>query len=411
MGSDIGVIGFGQCGSRVAIDVSGEFDPTAVLSGKPPASARLRLVFERWGRRKPSQSSDIQVQRKPDIYIGDLNSKNGNYLSQAKIQKIAEVLQREDSKTAKDDSYLLSVLKSRYPELGFSDEDLSLIGDLRANPGLSELITPLYFESGSKILLEVDGAGGQQFISEAIADVDAALLSKIKPRPNGIMFGVFALGGGTGAGTLLSLLSKYRTQTNRYTIGVGVLPGRNDGIVSVANVGRYFCRFYSRGIKDRYDSLILFSNNAAESAIEVANSKEPKANNLPKLPIDLINEYIASFIRSISSMNDSATVPLLGKSFDPMDGRIILSGLATVGYASADGFDPKRLFLDAISPMKIENDSLQGVSVIVSDDEEDQGAELRGYLEKLVVQFVWVCRRHRGYGAKCAQPIRILSNH
>ena len=239
--------------------------------------------------------------------------------------------------------------------------------------GRAEEVKALYFSAKSKPLLHVGGAGGLQYLSEAIAAQDSGLLEAIDERTDGALIGIFALGGGTGSGSLFSVLKYFKDKIARYTIGVGILPSR-DNTQEFVNAGRYLTKFLGALPSERFNTLLLFSNDLAEDVLigsDLDSKEDPKA---------IINGYISAFVHDFSLINDRRTTSLFGKLFDPMDGKRYLSGVATVGYASdaysVDGnYSAEKLFLNAISPMNYEHGRINGVAVQVTPVEVDDEAE------------------------------------
>lgn len=354
MSNELSILGFGQCGSRIAVEISASFNPAEIFSGLPGFS--IKLLFERFGN-KPTKTAG----QHPAFYIADLNSSNDVYVHYAKAQAICKVLDVTDKQLSNKD--IMDRVNRGTHGVMLEQEDFMLIDDVRKQQAALRMVRALYFAVRNEPLLKVGGAGGLQYLSEVIADQDENLLQSIDKREGGALIGIFSLGGGTGSGSLYSVLSNYKRRIPRYTVGVGILPypyNRDQ----FSNAGRYLTKFLGSDISDRFNTLFLFSNDVARTVLvggTLTGSDDP---------LKIINSYVSSFIHDFSLINDSRTETLFGKLFDPMDGKRYLSGLSTIGYASdrhsSDSrFSARELFANAISPMSYQGGRICGVAVKV----------------------------------------------
>ena len=199
MSNELSILGFGQCGSRVAVELSASFNPVDIVSGVPAFS--LKLLWEKFGRKRPEPTAEF-----PLFYIADLNRSNDVYVYYTKAQAINEVLDQTDKQLSNREI----VERVRSPSIRLDRSDYALIDQVRTQRATLEKVKALYFAAGSKPLLDVGGAGGLQYLSEAIAAQDKRLLDDIDKRTGGALIGIFALGGGTGSGSLFSVLKHYR---------------------------------------------------------------------------------------------------------------------------------------------------------------------------------------------------------
>lgn len=371
MSNELSILGFGQCGSKVAVEISAGFNPTNLLVGDAPFNFNFKFVKRFFG---PLPTDDVG--QGPAFYIADLNASNDVYVYHSKAQAIRTALENAPDLPAKD---VIDRVNRSNPNIRLEEDDTSLVDEVRKKKDAIKKITALYFQANKQPLLELGGAGGLQYLSEVIANQDTNLLNSIDVRQGGALIGIFSLGGGTGSGSLFSLLTKYKEQIQRYTVGVGVLPDRQN-LEECNNAGRYLVKYLGSPNDKRFHSLILFSNEAAKNVII-------DAENLPNDldPMQIVNEYISAFIHDFSLINDEKTITKIGKLFDPMDGKHYLSGICTVGYCSGDGFSARDLFVRAISPMSFET-SLAGLAVRVTDEKfgTSKDREIAAVVHRLV---------------------------
>ena len=112
----------------------------------------------------------------------------------------------------------LEAAKVSYPHLSFSLADKEIFQQAIGRSQSQVKITPLVFEDADGSAF-VDGSGGLQFISEYLASTNRSMFSRVAGRDNGTLIGVFAAGGGTGAGAVLGALSTYKRTHNGFTAG------------------------------------------------------------------------------------------------------------------------------------------------------------------------------------------------
>ena len=329
--------------------------------------------IKRGARPKPDDS--------PSFYIADLNTSNEVYTYFRKAQAIRENLSNLENLTPIE---IITRLNKSQNAVLLKESDIAIVEEVKKKHEALKMIKALYFEANKKPLLEIGGAGGRQYLSEAIAAQDDNLLEKIDKRQNGALIGIFAMGGGTGSGSLFSILSRYCLETGRYTVGLGVLPTRKNPD-EYANAGRYLTKYVSANQHDRFHTLFLFSNEEASRVIV-----EDTAQLKDTTELQIINEYISAFIHDFSSINDSKTTTLRGKLFDPMDGITYLRGISSIGYSTAEDFSPEKLFVKAISPMSFEDGALSGLTVRITRERftRDQRQNINRLIEKIVHTFV-----------------------
>lgn len=371
MSNELSILGFGQCGSKVAVEISASFNPTNILLGDSPISATFKFFRSTF---RPSHPDTIG--QGPAFYIADLNASNDVYVYHAKAQAIRTALETSPDLPPRE---IITKVNRASPNVRLEEGDASLIEDVRKKKEAIKKITALYFEANRKPLLELGGAGGLQYLSEVIADHDSNLLKSIDHRQGGALIGIFSLGGGTGSGSLFSILTRYKEEIQRYTVGVGVLPDRQN-IEEYNNAGRYLVKYLGSGSQKRFHSLILFSNEAAKN---VLIDNDTLADNVD--PMQIVNGYISAFIHDFSLINDEKTSTKIGKLFDPMDGKHYLSGICTVGYCSGETLSPDELFIRAVSPMSYSN-NLAGLAVRITD--EKFGTTQDQYIAKTVRKIV-----------------------
>ncbi|NVO22633.1 hypothetical protein [Donghicola mangrovi] len=375
MTSDLSVLGFGQCGSKVAVELSANFNPAKILKGEGIFELAFKYAKERVTKTPAFKGGDSS----PAFYIADLNSNNDLYVYFAKAQAIYEVAKKKKNFSELE---IMEHINQKNP--GFLDDgDLQIVSEIREKGEAFSLVQALHFEIKNKPLLDQTGAGGIPYLSEAIAESDDHLLSAIDQRHKGALFGVFAMGGGTGSGSLYSVLTRYRKAVGRYTVGVGILP-ENTSKNPVANSGRYLAKFMGALPQDRYHTLFLFSNQAANEALQISDAG-PESD-----PMSIINSYVSRFVKDFSNINSSKTITKFGKDFDPRDASLFLNGVCSVGHASSNDFNARDLFSKAMSPLALSasvEEGLTGLSVKVTRKSETQLANRS--IEKLVES---ICR-------------------
>ena len=316
-----------------------------------------RSTFEE----KPARN----IGQSPAFYIADLNTNNNVYIFFTKAQAIRNHIEQLEDLSP---SEIISKINKASSGIRLEPGDAKIIEQVKQQNEALKMVNALYFEANNKPLLEVGGAGGLQYLSEAIAEQDTKLLESIDERQNGALIGIFSLGGGTGSGSLFAILTKYKNTVHRYTVGVGVLPTRQN-VNEFSNAGRYLTKYLGAEIKDRFHTLMLFSNEAANDVLMQGNL--PDGTDAVKI----INGYISAFIHDFSLINDNKTMVEFGKLFDPMDGKNYLKGVCTAGYCAAEAFSAKDFFTKAISPLSYENASLSGLAVRVTREEFGTGQQ------------------------------------
>jgi hypothetical protein len=318
--------------------------------------------FFRQTRRKTTGSLDSQH----DFYIADMNLQNRAYIDELKIQAI-----RSAPAGQTFDEFLESVKTTpSYSYLTFTADDKALYEQATGKSRSQVKITPLVFEDADGAAF-VDGSGGLQFISEYLASRnDSALSTQVVSRDNGTLIGVFAAGGGTGAGAVLGALSKYKQTHNRYTLGVAVLPDRHE-TEAQARAGRFFVRYLSRDLSFRPDTILMFSNEAAYRAL-AADEAAKKLEELKLQAHEVVNWYLKKFLFFYSQINQPRNEALIGKVFDPNDFKYGLAGTAFIGFASSasEDFEPADLFAQALAPMRFSRDSIAGLAVGFGFDDD-----------------------------------------
>lgn len=367
--SPISVLGLGQCGSNVALSLSVSVDPLAPFGIKDLVSVKLdlrdlhRLFVKTFLGRHDVNAATFASH---DFYIADMNIQNESYINGLKIDAMRPYVERHPTATYDD-------FKSHYATLStevlFGDTDRDLFDKLKRNPNLGKNVVMLRFrrpDAQSDDDFFKDGAGGLQVISEYRAAADKDLYSRISKQRHGTMIAMFAAGGGTGAGSVLSLLSRYRRDTNRYTLALGVLPGINEA-TSYSRAGRFICRFLGKELDQRFDSLFLFSNYAAMTVLSgegINDSKVPA--------YAAVNDYLNKFVYHYTLINQPSNQPLLGKVFDPNDFKVGLTGISAVGFGSSRGKPTTivDLLLAALSPLHVDSERMNGLGVSFGSDIE-----------------------------------------
>ncbi len=372
MSNELSILGFGQCGSKIAVEISASFNPSRLLTGDTPFSVAIKYFKERIG--SPTRE---EVGQSPAFYIADLNSSNDVYIYFTKAQAIREVL---GSLEGMSPTEIIKKVNKNNKGVLLEEGDTSIVDEVKKRHEALKMVNALYFEANNRPLLEIGGAGGLQYLSEAIANQDSNLLKSIDKRKRGALIGIFSLGGGTGSGSLFSILTKYKEQVQRYTVGVGVLPTRQN-IEEFSNAGRYLTKYLGTPRGKRFHTLILFSNEAANNVLIEEGTQNDGMDALK-----IINEYISAFIHDFSLINTSKTITKFGKLFDPMDGKRFLSGICTAGYCSGENFSPSDFFIRAISPMSYDNKSLTGLAIRVTQAEHEvsEDREIGTLVRKIV---------------------------
>jgi hypothetical protein len=365
----VSVIGVGECGTRVALELGvelqfgmlGEFFESLGLS-IPKAFVKLLYRREKWKNSLPNDA-------RPNIYLGDFNRSNRIYVDAKKSSVIQQYL--NENPNASENS-ILRVLRSdeKYAKLGFDDNDIDLIGKIRKRSHPYPQFEMLDFYVGDELILAPDGSGGIQYLSEAVTDNNSDLRRVIEKKASRIIFGIFGLGGGSGAGATYSILSKEERRKSRLSVGIGVLPNAGEENL-FRNSGRFFVRYLSTDVERRFDKLMLFSNRAAHIAAECYRERRSRDNMIER---ELINKYIAMSIFSVSALNSRNVKVVSGKAIDTLDCKREWPTLGTIGLATKREGEPdfKELFGLALSPMSITDEGLCGLSVTVGKGEDSE---------------------------------------
>lgn len=368
----VGIIGVGECGTRIALELAGELqlgslgDAIENMGFKSP-SAKFRLLF-----RAERRASTLPVDARPFIFLGDFNRSNKIYVDAKKTSIIQELISSEPGLSDQD---LLKKLKqnTELSRLGFQESDSVRISEIRNKKYRIPQFEMLDFYSQNQILLAPDGAGGLQYLSEAITRENDDLVQKISNQPSRIIFGIFGIGGGAGAGSIFSLLSRDALRKTRLSVGVGVLPGSGEQTM-LRNAGRFLVRFLSRSLDERFDKLLLCSNRAAQFALDSLQENTAQQNEGERV---LLNRYIAKTVFILSCINSKNVVVKTGKAIDTLDCKREWPSVITVGLAAkADGpIDFKDLFVRALSPMEYSgDDGLSGLSIASAKNKADAKA-------------------------------------
>jgi hypothetical protein len=362
--SPITVVGLGQCGSNVTLALSLAIDPLVIVNPglRGLATANLELTLsDPWGSlRRWFDNNKKKASGAPswhhDFYIADMNLQNRAFINELKIQAI------RSTPNVQSFEQFLEAAKVSHPHLSFSLADKELYQQAIGRSQSQVKITPLVFEDAEGSAF-VDGSGGLQFISEYLASTTRSMFSRVAGRDNGTLIGVFAAGGGTGAGAVLGALSAYKRSHNRYTLGVAILPDRHETSAQV-RAGRFLVRYLSRDLAERPDTILMFSNEAGYRALADEQTKK-QLQELQLQAREAVNWYLKEFLFFYTQINQPRNEPLIGKVFDPNDFRYSLSGTAFIGFsASPSGeFEPARLFGEALAPMRFGKSSIAGLAV------------------------------------------------
>ena len=200
MSNELSILGFGQCGSKVAVEISASFNPTNILKGESTISGYVRFVREKFGRQnKP------EIGQSPAFYIADLNTSNDVYVFFTKAQAIRENLGQIEGLSSKE---IIAKINKNQDKVLLDEGDSEIVEQIKKQREALRMVNALYFEANNKPLLEIGGAGGLQYLSEAIASQDANIMKTVDTRLGGPLVGIFSLGGGTGAGSLYSVLTE-----------------------------------------------------------------------------------------------------------------------------------------------------------------------------------------------------------
>lgn len=376
--SPVTVVGLGQCGSSVTLELSARVDPlqalNPALTGLAPLQAAMKLQIDDPVKLATAIGEALSAtlqralsvfRRKPahlgakshfDFYIADMNHHNIRYLDLVKAEQIRSYRARNPS--ASFDEFL--------EDIDFEFPGIFEGSDRRAfETNATQMVKPLTFKqpAGNRIFL--DGAGGLQYISEYLAATDLALYEEITKHQSGTLVGIFAAGGGTGSGSSLALLSKYKRDpaAGGYTMGLCVLPSSTE-YEAEPRAGRFLTRYLSTEPSRRFDTLLLFSNDTASHVAAAALKQllpaalrlgEGPALTPTKIASDVVNAYLAQYIRYHSEINQPSSKPLSSKIWDPADGTVSLQGPSFIGcaFAGQDGvFDATDIFVRALSPLR-----------------------------------------------------------
>jgi hypothetical protein len=358
----VSVVGIGECGTRVALELAADFDlglfgELLELTSLPAPKFKFLLKFK-WDTKKTNSISDKVI---PYFFIGDFNQSNKSYVDARKAYEIVKYVRANNHTNANE---ILKALQStkKLSLLEFDKDDLPKINKLKGRQDGVPRLEMLDFYDEDGLLMAPDGAGGYQYLSEAVTDSNTNMLTSLKDRPSRILFGILGTGGGSGAGAITSILSRDPLKTSRLSLAIAVFP--NEGENShFCNSGRFITRYLSKDVKDRFDKMFLFSNRSARIALNCI-SDPAKFSEMTEQK--LVNTYISKVVFCMSAINSGEMDVKSGCAFDTLDSKRYLPELAAVSLASSNNneqFD--ELFLRAIAPLKIYDDSLSGISVTV----------------------------------------------
>lgn len=364
--SPISVIGMGQCGSNIAFGLSVEIDPLApIMPGTLVFKAYIDYAKKLFSNSPGDNTRSLVVSN--EFYIGDMNSTNEKYISHLKAEAMRQHISNSPSLSFEN---VQTRLRESHPNLTITSDDENIFQRVKERPDATNQIELLSFRrdsQDSEALFYSNGSGGIQFLSEYLATNDNLLFQKLSNRKDGTFIGVFALGGGTGAGSVFGLLKKIKQETARYTLGLGILPKTLEDSARQRS-GRFVCRFLSHRLEERFDTLLLFSNKAAMVA---ASRRVDTPEKQEETALSSINTYLTQFLYLYSLINKAATQSLSAKRFDPADGRSHLYDPCSIGMGvefDEKGVSPRQLFIDAISPARFQANILTGLGISFGDD-------------------------------------------
>lgn len=359
----VSVLGIGECGTRVALELSAEFDLGIVgeilsSAGIPMPSVKTAFKFLR-------ESRTVNPATIPHFFLGDFNQSNKAYVE---AKKFAEIAKRLASSPEDPNEEILKALQKDHEtkDLGFNKDDLRKIDQLRKSKYYIPEFEMIDFYDKDRLLLAPQGAGGYQYLSEAVTDANPTILDQIARHPSRILFGIFGSGGGSGAGAVYSILSRDLRRAARLSLGLAVTPGPAEEQF-FRNSGRFLTRFLSTDASKRFDKLLLFSNRSAHVAVMRNRDGFERSNSTEQA---LLNRYLAKVVYAITSLNSGTMDLRSGKAFDTLDCKRYFPLIASVGLASTGdsqtGFDD--LLIKALSPMAIGNEALYGLSTTVGTE-------------------------------------------
>lgn len=367
----VNVVGIGECGTRVALELAADFDLGLfgeLLESAPLLNPKFKFLLKfKWETKKTNSIADKVI---PYFFIGDFNQSNKSYVDAKKAYEIVKYVSANKQMNADE---ILRALQSdsRLSALEFDKDDLTKINKLKGRKDGIPKLEILDFYDEEKLLMTPDGAGGYQYLSEAVTDSNNTILQSMKKRPSRILFGILGTGGGSGAGAITSILSRDPLRTSRLSLAIAVFPNANEHS-HFSNSGRFIVRYLSRDSKECFNKMFLFSNRSARIALDcITNSEEGRSITEQKL----VNTYISKVVFCMSAINSGEMDVKSGCTFDTLDSKRYLPELATVSLASSNNnekFDD--LFLRAITPLKIYENSLSGISVTVSESTDKVNA-------------------------------------
>ncbi|HEX5716812.1 MAG TPA: hypothetical protein VF179_11685 [Thermoanaerobaculia bacterium] len=394
----VSVLGIGECGTRVALELSAEFDLGII--GEILSSAGIPMPKIKTAFKFLKESRTINPATIPHFFLGDFNQSNKAYVE---AKKFAEIAKRLASSPNEPSEEILEALQKDHEtnNLGFTKDDIRKIDQLRKAKYYIPEFEMLDFYDRDRLLLAPQGAGGYQYLSEAVTDANPAILSQVALHPSRILFGVFGSGGGSGAGAVYSILSQDTRRAARLSLGLAVTPGPSEEQF-FRNSGRFLVRFLSTDIRKRFDKLLLFSNRSAHVAAMRNRDGFESSNGTVQ---GLLNRYLAKVVYAITSLNAGTMDLRSGKAFDTLDCKRYFPAVASVGLASSSdaqaGFD--ELFVKALSPMAIGNEALYGLSTTVGIG-SDQAKAISAAIEA-----VYEHARQDRTPEECAGAVRSLS--
>ena len=360
MEKNLGILGVGECGTKISAELALEFD-LGLLSFLPLApKLSFRLLWERVfsNTRAEKRNTDMV----PEFYVGDFNRKNDTYLLIWKMTYISNLVRNEG---ITDPAKIQERLVSDKNYQRFAHEgDKELIKSYLASKSTA-IFNLLEFYSGDSLVMSPHGSGGLQYISESlIKESNSELITKISESKVDTMIGVFGSGGGSGSGSILALLSNDKNKDKRFSLGMAIFPEKSD-LSEYSNTGRFLINFFSRDQKKRFDKILVTSNRAA--ACLLSGDKKEKEEQV--VIRQKLNSYVGKIIFVLSVLNRSNIKTMAGKGFDTLDCKRYIPELGFVGYSEDNG-NIDNLIVEAISPIGFKSGSLIGLSGLVTDDSE-----------------------------------------
>lgn len=404
----IEIFGLGECGSTVTFSLFEQLYPRRSLFTSDQArDTTLVATLWRWFDRSPRDPDQgTMTNFEPRIYIGDLNKDNRTYRKYLQAQAISECLESAPRMNAAD---RLAKCRERLEELALAELDdhefQNLYDAVSQRVDAGRTLKLLEFRDPPTTASDgardgriekrhaTDGAGGNQIYSE-LATIAFGLPRLIQPRhEQGVLLGVFALGGGTGAGAATAIFKNIDRAKYTYTMGIGVLPD-DLSVQHRARAGRFITNYMKQTTGRRADSLVLISNEAAMNALRAWSSLNPTPADgqsidqeaEPEETFDfnpLVNQYAYEMIVSLLLLKGRGLRVVTGKQFDYSDFHARVRGLVCLGYCAVPvnrGNPHETLWgavTQALSPMTLSRNrrgsgqaALRGLSVDILRNSE-----------------------------------------